>query len=470
MLLLSLSEFIGRFHPLLVHLPIGILLIALLLQALSRRQQFALGEGPFHVLWLCGTGSAFLSCITGYLLSLSGDYEARTVTLHMWMAIGVAGVSGAICWCLFKRRTGPLYHAACVALLLLILVTGHLGGSLTHGSDYLTAALADSSDPAGTTQKIIPNIQEATVYADLVQPMLQSNCYSCHGPAKQKGGLRMDSPDGLMKGGKEGLVIRTGQAEQSELIKRLLLAREEEHHMPPKGKPQLTERQVALLHWWIAQGADFAKKVKELPQPEKIAPVLLSFQGGAQHRAAPNVPEEPVEAADEKDLQPLRDRGAIVLPVAQNSHYMMVNLVTATGIKDADIKLLLPLKKQLVWLKAGNIPIGDPALQTIGQCTNLTVLQLNGTNITDKGLSFLQPLVRLQSLNLVGTNISPQGLLPLQALKKLQSIYLYQTHIKSSDWPRLHQAFSHAQLDTGGYTVPTFITDTTLMQPAEQRK
>lgn len=467
-MLLSITEFTGRFHPLLVHLPIGIMLVALLLQWLSRRQQYALSDGVLRVLWLSGAATALLSCITGYLLSLSGEYDERTVNLHMWMAVSTTLLAVFICVCVFRRRFDKLYHGALVLLLLLIAITGHLGGSLTHGSDYLTAALSDSGK-ADKPGKVIANIQEAQVYADVVEPMLQSKCYGCHGRNKQKGGLRMDSPEWLMKGGKEGRVIRSGKAGQSELIKRLLLAREEEHHMPPKEKPQLSERQVALLHWWVEQGADFSKKVKELPQPEKVKTVLLSMQG-SEKKPDPAVPETPVEAADEKAVEQLRNRGAIVLPVAQNSHYLMVNFVTATGITDTDIRLLLPLGKQLVWLKAGGTRIGDPALQSISQCTNLTRLQLNGTQITDKSLPLLRSLSRLQSLNLVGTNISTQGLLPLRTLKKLQSIYLYQTRIQPGAWPQLKQAFPHVQLDTGGYVVPFFVTDTTLKQAEEQKK
>lgn len=258
--LLSIIEFLGRFHPVLVHLPIGILLLALLLQWLSRKEKYRVSHGSMQVIWIAGSCTAVLSCITGYLLSLNGEYDEDIVSLHMWMGIGAAAVAVLIGVKVFTRQFDLLYKTACVALLILVLSTGHFGGSLTHGSDYLTAALGNAADTAVTQQKIIENIQEANVYGDVVQPMFQSKCYGCHGPRKQKGGLRMDDPDWIMKGGKEGKVIVPGKAEESEMIKRLLLPREEEHHMPPKQKPQLNERQVAILHWWIEQGADFTKK------------------------------------------------------------------------------------------------------------------------------------------------------------------------------------------------------------------
>lgn len=469
-MILSLTEFAGRFHPLLVHLPIGILLVALLLQWLSRRRAYAPGDDALlRVLWVSGAVTAWVSCLTGYLLSLSGEYDQQTVNLHMWMAVGVALVATLICILVFRRQAGSLLTGSSLLLLLLITAAGHLGGSLTHGSGYLTAALDNSDAQTNVAQKIIPDIQEARAYADVVEPLLQSKCYGCHGASKQKGALRLDGQEWLLKGGKEGPAIRAGKADESELIKRLLLAREEEHHMPPKEKPQLTERQVALLHWWVEQGADFSKKVKELSQPDKMQPVLLSFQENTQQKIEPGIPDEPVEAAGEEALALLRNRSVVVLPVAQNSFYLMANFVMATGVTDADMKLLLPLKKQLVWLKAGGTPIGDQALQIISQCTQITRLQLNGTRITDQGLSRLRSLTHLQSLNLVNTGISLQGLLPLQSLQKLQSIYLYQTRVDRSRWKELRQAFPRVQLDTGGYAVPYFATDTTLMKPPEQQ-
>ena len=88
----------------------------------------------------------------------------------------------------------------------------------------------------------------------------------------------MDEPEFILKGGKDGKVIKPGNADESEMMKRLLLPRNDEDHMPPKEKPQLKENEIALIHWWIATGATFDKKIKELEQTEKIKPVLLALQ------------------------------------------------------------------------------------------------------------------------------------------------------------------------------------------------
>lgn len=123
------------------------------------------------------------------------------------------------------------------------------------------------------------------MYNDIVQPILKRKCYSCHGPNKQKGKLRMDQPALLMKGGKNGEVILAGKAAESELVKRIMLPREDDDHMPPKEKPQLSDQQVSLIHWWILGGADFHKKVKEYDQPEKLKPVLSALQNATEEKS-----------------------------------------------------------------------------------------------------------------------------------------------------------------------------------------
>jgi Leucine-rich repeat (LRR) protein len=126
--------------------------------------------------------------------------------------------------------------------------------------------------------------------------------------------------------------------------------------------------------------------------------------------------------------------------------------------------LLEPLKKQLVWLNLNNAVISDAAMDEIAKLTTLTRLQLSNTNITDKGLIKLQSLQQLQSLNLVGTKVTVAGVSQLKDLKNLKSLYLYQTGVSNTDWSLLQKTFPAAQLDSGKYIVPTFVTDTTVVK------
>src|SRR6478672_7999194 len=230
-------ELIGHLHPALVHLPIGILLIGLLIQWLARKEKYSAMKAAVPLVLLCGAITALFSCLTGYILSTTDDYDKTLVTWHMWMGIGTALVS----FMLYAKEKNPQVainkKLLSIGLLVLVFVTGHLGGSLTHGSDYYTKPLADifSHDTFSTGAiKPIPNVQEALAYSDVVKPILLTKCYGCHGPNKQKGGLRMDDSTKLMKGGKDGIVIEPGKADASEMIKRLMLPVDNDDHMPPK--------------------------------------------------------------------------------------------------------------------------------------------------------------------------------------------------------------------------------------------
>jgi uncharacterized membrane protein len=91
--MLFITEVIAHFHPLLVHLPIGILLLAILFHWLSTKEKYAGLSNALSIAYLIGAITAVLSCITGYLLSGSGEYDETTLNLHQWMGILVAFVS-----------------------------------------------------------------------------------------------------------------------------------------------------------------------------------------------------------------------------------------------------------------------------------------------------------------------------------------------------------------------------------------
>ncbi|HKZ65513.1 MAG TPA: c-type cytochrome domain-containing protein [Chitinophagaceae bacterium] len=464
--LLSLPDLIGRFHPVLVHLPIGILLLACFFQILTIKNRFTVLQPAIPVMFFWGMIGAVLSCISGYMLSLSGDYDGQLVGRHQWMGIFVA-IASLILYLLYKLSIGEkAARIFSLGIIILITITGHLGGSLTHGSDYLTEGL-NSDDEKGVVMKPIPNIQEAALYADVVQPLLQAKCYNCHGPNKQKGKLRLDRQEFILKGGKDGKVIESGKADESEMIERMLLPLSDEDHMPPKEKKQLTPAEISLLHWWINTGADFSKKVKDLPQTEQIKPVLLSLQSGSSdvENAITDVPDAPVVKPDEVSVKRLKDAGVVVIPVAKNSNYLSVSFFTAGPGADTLVKLLEPLKKQIVWLKLDNAAISDAAMDEIAKLSVLTRLQLSNTNIADKGLVKLQSLQQLQSLNLVGTKVTAQGVMQLNKIKSLKNLYLYHTGVNNKDWALLQKSFPTTQLDSGKYVVPTFVTDTTEVKP-----
>ncbi|MBI1784693.1 hypothetical protein HYR69_06065, partial [Candidatus Sumerlaeota bacterium] len=91
-----------------------------------------------------------------------------------------------------------------------------------------------------------------------VRPILAENCFSCHGPQKQKANLRLDSLAAVLKGGDDGAVIVPGDPEQSLMIKAIRY--DGEIKMPPKEK--LPQEAIDHLTQWVKMGAPWAVKPK----------------------------------------------------------------------------------------------------------------------------------------------------------------------------------------------------------------
>ncbi|WP_258862512.1 DUF2231 domain-containing protein [Sphingobacterium spiritivorum] len=89
----ELLSFTGRWHPVLVHLPIGMLFLAFIIAVFARfeRYRYLSSAIPFSLLF--GAGAAILTCITGYLLSLDGGYDTSVLSFHQWLGIAVAVLS-----------------------------------------------------------------------------------------------------------------------------------------------------------------------------------------------------------------------------------------------------------------------------------------------------------------------------------------------------------------------------------------
>jgi len=453
-----LADFIGHFHPVVVHLPIGILLIAVLVYFLAQSAKYHILRPAVPLLLFWGMLSAVLACLTGLLLSTTDEYDSGVVANHQWLGIATAVVS--LAGYLMARKNFKYTSWLVAALVLMITFTGHLGGTLTHGDGYLTAAFENYS---GSREiKPIANVQDALVYEDVIQPILATKCYGCHGSRKQKGGLRLDGKDFILKGGKDGEVIVAGDAAASELVNRLFLSNENEDHMPPKEKPQPSAAQKDLIKWWIASGAPFDKKVRDLEQPSDVTHVLAGLSKNADHsNPSSSIPETPVDAAQAEILADLKNHGVVVLPVGQNSNYLSANLINADISNDSVMNLLAAIDDQLAWLKTGPKAVGTAQLKRIGQLKVLTRLHIGNLKSSQDGLQHLSELKNLQYLNVTRATITRETVSALKNLSSLKNLYFFQCAIPAEYYVDLRNSLPAVKIDTGGYVVPTFASDTT---------
>jgi len=438
------TYFIGRFHPVLVHLPIGFLLVAALLEIGKRTGKISVSDSSITFILFWSAVGATMACIAGYLLSLGGGYDEELLSDHQWQGIGVA-VFAWIAW-LFKSGNvsigSAIYLPALVLSTILTFTAGHDGGSLTHGDGYLTQYTPEpfrslAGIPPRTEEKTeikpITDINQAVVYKDIVQPILEMRCVQCHNANKQKGGLRMDNMAMLLKGGEDGPVFVSGKALESAMIKRCLLPETDDDHMPPKGKPQLSESQITLLSWWIEQGASADKKVSDLKISEQVKPALASLTSGSGSENAKSV-DSPVlglqvPVPNDKAVEAIKKAGLLVMPISHDKNLLEVSAVNASGFGDGQINLLSSLSEQIIWLKLGGTKVTDAAVKEIVKLKNLNKLHLEYTAVTDAGLTTLKDLQYLEYINLVGTKITDAGLKNLASSKSLKNIYIWKSAV-----------------------------------------
>jgi hypothetical protein len=282
----DLILFLGRFHPMLVHLPIGGLVLVGALELLGKFSHFRCAAQNNRLLLGLVAAISIVTAGFGWMLSQAGGYDAQLLPLHKWLGFSFAAAC-TLTWLLSWRGPPRAYGISLLATFGILAVAGHLGGSLTHGRDYLTqfapgplrALMGAKARPAAAPKAATDSTQQP-VFSTLIHPILERRCSACHGPEKHKGGLSMESYDALLKGGEHGLVIIAGKALDSPMIHRVLLPLNDDDHMPPDGKPQPTLAEIAVLQWWIERGAPADKTIGELQPAPEIQRIITAAQAG----------------------------------------------------------------------------------------------------------------------------------------------------------------------------------------------
>jgi uncharacterized membrane protein/mono/diheme cytochrome c family protein len=262
-----LWNFLGRLHPMIVHFPIALLLIAAALELVSIRNFKSSLRPGINVLVVTGALSAIVSAVFGWLLLNQDQPEGNAVEIHQVTGTITAILStltGVLLYLVIKNEKNSLiqtYRLFLFASVTGVSIAGHFGASLTHGDDYLTSTLPWNENyyqgtnyTLASTSDSILSIQQQQELIVHVKAIFAHNCYKCHSSQKVKGELRLDQKHMVFKGGENGPVLIPGNPDESEMIRRLLLPRSDEESMPPKGKT-LQKNEIELLRYWIAQGA-----------------------------------------------------------------------------------------------------------------------------------------------------------------------------------------------------------------------
>ena len=475
----DMAKFIGRFHPVLLHLPIGMLLLVLALETgrlFSKRKP----GSSTQVAMFFAAASAVVAVLLGFVLyySMPGDYGTELAERHLnggiIFACGTVAAFVVKVWVDVAQGRGAWFF-----WLLLLASSGvmgfasHDGASLTHGEDYLTKyapnevrkliGLPVKEEKGGDAQgggKLAVAAKapdEQVVYTDIIAPILDQKCYSCHNAEKQKGKYRMDEYDLLVKGGKEGDGIVPGKADDSNIIVRIDLPEDDDEHMPPEGKKDLAPHEVVLVKWWIDKGASKDAKLADLEASDAVKEALGKVVPpevlAAQKAAAESEVKQSAEKRESVKVEVERLRKEF--PAALNFESQSSSGVTFTAVSmrkdfgDDDLAKLAPVLPALVSLDLSSCTVTDEGAKMLAGAAELRSLRLSETSLTDAGLEALTKLPKLESLNLYGTQVTNQGVLKLAALPNLKKLYLWQTKVDAAGVEALKAKLPNCEIIMG---------------------
>jgi uncharacterized membrane protein len=441
----------GRMHPLILHFPIVLLVLYILWSIAVQAKSTTVRTGPEDEIgkWLL-LGSALTAVITalmGILLSRESGYNPEALWWHKWGGVGIALFS--FLWYAFRNtihRQKYMPQLAALISLILIVITGHQGANITHGENYLLAPVTPEN-----VQPVVA-MEDAVVFTDMVMPILDGKCISCHSNKKAKGGLIMETAELLLKGGKHGALWTAGQPELSLLMQRIHLPESEKKHMPPVGKPQLDGEETSILFQWIKSGASFTQKVAELPVTDSLRVLAANLFG----RSSEEIYD--FSAASDKEVEKLNNTNRLIHPVALGSPALAVNFYNRQNYTSASLKELQSLKTQLVQLDLAYMPVTAEDIAVIAQFSNLRKLNLNFTTVPGNSLVALSKLPLLKQVSLAGVNLSVKDIASLTAIPKLNTAYLWNVPVAPEEIASLKKRYTKINFETG------FTNDTLLLK------
>lgn len=267
----DLIRFLGPFHIVVLHFPIGLCVMAAVMETWIWWTRQSSWRPALQLVLVGAMVAAFVTAPLGLAKAAGGGYSGDLLDQHRIGGILVAVF--ALLACVLHAKivrhqdstsgTGSGLGAFRFSLLIctgLVMFTGHTGGSMTHGTDFLTAnapAFLRPPQPSSVSVGTSTSTNTTgTALASQAHAILEKKCISCHGPEKKKGGVRLDTHPSLsIAGDSKSLPVKASDPAESEAIRRILLDRNHDEAMPPTGKEAVTEQELLVLIRWIQSGA-----------------------------------------------------------------------------------------------------------------------------------------------------------------------------------------------------------------------
>ncbi len=476
----DLVRFIGHFHPVLLHLPIGIFILIVLQELgaiFGKRQHGQVASVAMFPLFL-GAASAIVAVLAGFMLYQGGEeYTGNAlVERHLWggLVFAVAAVITFVlkAWTVALAGNPAFYRLLLFGSVSIMGLASHDGASITHGETYLTDYAPDPLRTVlGLEKKSVKEKKKAPVlendkplagpfvYADIVAPILERRCVQCHKESKSKGKFRMDTYELLVKGGKEGPGLKPGNSAESQILIRMQLPKDDEEHMPPEGKAAIEDHELAVMKWWIDTGADAKKSLKDfdLPAPikEAITKIIPSV-ASAITEAPTAIPElHPAALGPDEALKSSVAAISKEYPGALSFESQQSALITFTAVSlrgnldDTGFEKLKSVIPQLVTVDLSATKITDKVVSELIGSKHLRLIRLAETEVTDAAIDSLLTIPSLESINLYGTKVTDAGVSRLSSMTQLKHLYLWQTAVTPAAVKALQEKLPNCKIVTG---------------------
>lgn len=436
---MDLDLFFGRFHSLIVHLPVGFIFLVTFFELYYGFFKKKLNYKLATLSWFFCFVSSLFSSISGYLLSSRGHYIDENLFVHKIFGFILVGVSllswiGRTSFIKFKLtfRNKSILN---FGVLILLSITGHLGGNLTHGSKYLTEFLPiQIKNSVAINQNIEKNIDSIYIYKDLVSPIFESKCISCHNSEIKRGELDMSSLVSLIKGGNSGKIVDKKNPRQSELFKRITLPQDNIKFMPSDGEPTSFYEKNLIL-WWIENLSESDQLIK----PSEVSDEMMYV---FNHLYALDFEQKTWDKRLKlKKLEDFKEIGLSnfeIKFISNQQKYISVKYLKE-NISDSDFENLKEISDHIVYFDIYNGQIDDSMIKNLLNFKNLVKLNLKYNSITDDGIKLISGLENLEVLNLIGTSVTKNSLDSFEAFKNLKRIYLWESGIKNDEIKSFNQ-------------------------------
>ena len=432
---------VGRMHPLLLHLPIGLLVISFILWLGKKNIEQASFQKIFILVLQVTAFTAGLTALMGFFLSREGGYDENILLKHKALGITTAILSYALLLIYKSFPEKKFVFGTTITLSIAAMIVGsHFGSNLTHGEGFVWQPLRSDKE---VEEKITDS---SSLFTAAIRPILSSKCFSCHNEKKAKGGLIMTTEKKILEGGKNGPIWKSGDALNSHIIEKINLPEDEKKHMPPKGKPQLSQDQIDFLFAWIQSGADMKKTMKDFADDDTVKILAAKFV---------HLPKAETEkiysfaAASSSTIQKLSGPFCSVFPLSQNSPALQADFFVREKFDRKKLEDLLKVKEQLVVLNLGNMPVTDADMKTVNQFTNLEKLILNNSLITNNAISEIKKLKSLQTLSLAGTQIDKNAAQSFSQFDSLKEVFIWNTKISATEADELQKQNKKIRFDRG---------------------